>query len=307
MRSCLTKQGSTTTTISRSELRGQRQRPFHRGAQGDRDRSDEAGTTSRRPIRRGRWWPVLRAAERTATWQRRPRLGTRGRRDRWPAMGPRALERPAQRLPVHPDRGHGRRQAAGHVQRGLPGRLRPRPRDDRDRRAQRRSPRRMGGSGRWSSSPTDPTVVQSLSILIEGDDNQVKTVGEIHQPDNLETTVNGLYITEDPAAASSSRSRNRARMPPERRPLASGSTSCRRVAQCRRQGGSVGRSGPDRRGPTPPRRGVGRMGVHWDRRRFVHLRPRQVPRERTGPYALGRKTGRSRTGRTSAKAVSSSW
>jgi len=50
-------------------------------------------------------------------------------------------------------------------------------------------------------SPTDPTVVQSLSILIEGDDNPVKTVTEIHQPDNLETTVNGLYITEDPGSS----------------------------------------------------------------------------------------------------------
>jgi hypothetical protein len=50
-------------------------------------------------------------------------------------------------------------------------------------------------------SPTDPTVVQSLSILIEGDDNPVKTVTEVHQPDNLETTVNGLYITEDPGSS----------------------------------------------------------------------------------------------------------
>lgn len=49
--------------------------------------------------------------------------------------------------------------------------------------------------------PTDPTIVQSLSILIDGDDNPVKTVGEIHQPDNLETTTNGLYITEDPGSA----------------------------------------------------------------------------------------------------------
>ena len=46
--------------------------------------------------------------------------------------------------------------------------------------------------------PADPTKVTSLSILIEGDDNPVKTVLEIHQPDNLETTFNGLYITEDP-------------------------------------------------------------------------------------------------------------
>jgi hypothetical protein len=46
--------------------------------------------------------------------------------------------------------------------------------------------------------PSDPTKVTSLSILIEGDDNPVRTVLEIHQPDNLETTANGLYITEDP-------------------------------------------------------------------------------------------------------------
>jgi hypothetical protein len=45
--------------------------------------------------------------------------------------------------------------------------------------------------------PSDPTVVQSLSILIEGDDNPVKTLREIHQPDNLETTPNGLYVQED--------------------------------------------------------------------------------------------------------------
>jgi hypothetical protein len=49
--------------------------------------------------------------------------------------------------------------------------------------------------------PSDPTVVQSLSILIEGDDNPVKTVGEIHQPDNLETTANALYIQEDPGSS----------------------------------------------------------------------------------------------------------
>jgi len=49
--------------------------------------------------------------------------------------------------------------------------------------------------------PSDPTVVQSLSIFIEGEDNPVKTVGEIHQPDNLETTKNGLYITEDPGSS----------------------------------------------------------------------------------------------------------
>jgi hypothetical protein len=49
--------------------------------------------------------------------------------------------------------------------------------------------------------PDDPTKVTSLSILIEGDDNPVKTLGEIHQPDNLETTQNSLLVTEDPGSS----------------------------------------------------------------------------------------------------------
>lgn len=51
--------------------------------------------------------------------------------------------------------------------------------------------------------PNDPTKVTSLSILIEGDDMPVKTLDRIHQPDNLETTLNGLYITEDPSSSQS--------------------------------------------------------------------------------------------------------
>ena len=46
--------------------------------------------------------------------------------------------------------------------------------------------------------PDDPTQVDSLSILLDGDDNPVQTLGEIHQPDNLETTRTGLLVTEDP-------------------------------------------------------------------------------------------------------------
>jgi hypothetical protein len=49
--------------------------------------------------------------------------------------------------------------------------------------------------------PKNERKVTSLSILIEGDDNPVKTLTEIHQPDNLETTANGLYITEDPGSS----------------------------------------------------------------------------------------------------------
>jgi hypothetical protein len=54
--------------------------------------------------------------------------------------------------------------------------------------------------------PEDPTVVTSLSILVEGEDNPVASVdpvasfNEIHQPDNLETTAaGGLLVQEDPS------------------------------------------------------------------------------------------------------------
>jgi hypothetical protein len=55
----------------------------------------------------------------------------------------------------------------------------------------------------------DPTEAE-ISILVQGDDNPTGRLGdpalsinEIHQPDNLETTVNGnLLITEDPSSAS---------------------------------------------------------------------------------------------------------
>jgi len=49
--------------------------------------------------------------------------------------------------------------------------------------------------------PNDPTKVTSLSILVEGDDNPVKTLTEIHQPDNVESTATGLLITEDPGGS----------------------------------------------------------------------------------------------------------
>jgi len=49
--------------------------------------------------------------------------------------------------------------------------------------------------------PSDPTKVLSLSILIEGDDAPVKAPGEIHQPDNLETTASSLLVTEDPGSS----------------------------------------------------------------------------------------------------------
>jgi hypothetical protein len=54
---------------------------------------------------------------------------------------------------------------------------------------------------RMTLDPTDPKNVLELKILIEGDDNPVKTTTEIHQPDNIESTPVGLYITEDPGSS----------------------------------------------------------------------------------------------------------
>lgn len=49
--------------------------------------------------------------------------------------------------------------------------------------------------------PSDPKVVTSLTVFVEGDDSAVKTLNEIHQPDNLETTATGLLVTEDPGSS----------------------------------------------------------------------------------------------------------
>lgn len=49
--------------------------------------------------------------------------------------------------------------------------------------------------------PADPTKVTSLTVQVEGDDNPVKTLNEVHQPDNIETTATGLLLTEDPGSS----------------------------------------------------------------------------------------------------------
>jgi hypothetical protein len=47
----------------------------------------------------------------------------------------------------------------------------------------------------------DPRKVTSLTVFVEGDDNPVKTLSEVHQPDNIETTVTGVLLTEDPGSS----------------------------------------------------------------------------------------------------------
>nr|MDQ3093239.1 hypothetical protein [Actinomycetota bacterium] len=47
-------------------------------------------------------------------------------------------------------------------------------------------------------SPTNPTVVTSLSILIDGDTGGYNNPAALHQPDNVETTKTSVLVTEDP-------------------------------------------------------------------------------------------------------------
>jgi hypothetical protein len=47
----------------------------------------------------------------------------------------------------------------------------------------------------------DPTKVTSMTVFVEGDDDLVKRPDEIHQPDNLESTPNGILVTEDPGGS----------------------------------------------------------------------------------------------------------
>jgi hypothetical protein len=54
---------------------------------------------------------------------------------------------------------------------------------------------------RMELDPSDPTKVTSLTIFVDGDTSPVKSPGAIHQPDNLESTLNGLLVTEDPGSS----------------------------------------------------------------------------------------------------------
>jgi hypothetical protein len=49
--------------------------------------------------------------------------------------------------------------------------------------------------------PEHPSAVTSLSVFVEGDDSPVKTLNEIHQPDNIESTAAGILVTEDPGSS----------------------------------------------------------------------------------------------------------
>ncbi len=49
--------------------------------------------------------------------------------------------------------------------------------------------------------PENPRQVTSMTVFLEGDDSPVKTLSEVHQPDNIETTNAGILLTEDPGSS----------------------------------------------------------------------------------------------------------
>ena len=62
------------------------------------------------------------------------------------------------------------------------------------------SPSTNGRVWKMVLDKSDPTKVDSLTILIEATPAR-QDPAEIHQPDNIESTPNGLLITEDPGSS----------------------------------------------------------------------------------------------------------
>ena len=154
----------------------------------------------------------------------------------------------------------------------------------------------------------DPTKVTSFSILIEGDDAPVKAPNEIHQPDNIESTLGSLLITEDPGSSQQfppgsdvpGAPNFDARATTARIWQHNLATGTKRVVAKVNQSAdeSAGRQGRQS-DPGQPRR----LGVERHHRRLEHLRPRRVPGRRPGGHVRGRRgsaAGRPRHAHVSA-------
>ena len=148
----------------------------------------------------------------------------------------------------------------------------------------------------------DPTKAK-LSILIEGDDNPVKTLGEIHQPDNVESTKDGLFVTEDPG--SSQQFPFGSTDPNGARPPGCGDTAS--TGDARRSSPSVNQAadeGPTDRDAVTSRGEPRRLGVERHRRRLEGLRQGRLPGRRPGRNAHRRGGAARARSPTSARAAS---
>ena len=132
----------------------------------------------------------------------------------------------------------------------------------------------------------DPTVVTSLTVFVEGDDNPVKTLNEVHQPDNIETTANGLLLTEDPGSSQQFPSPSRSRIPRMQRRAA----LVRPVLGHTRGRRSRSTSRPTAARPMSDGRSLPATGAHGRRRHrrcLQGVRQGHVPDHRPGAHALG--------------------
>ena len=147
---------------------GRRQsRALHQGAEEHRDRP-EPGRLRDQGRRRG----LPRCRRTTAAGRPTSRSSRRRSRHRRSAVGAPALERPEQRVPVRPRRGHRLRQAARHGERRLHRRLGQGPDAAPGPRA--RQPFRSTNGRVWKMvlDTNDPTKVTSLTVFVEGDDSR---------------------------------------------------------------------------------------------------------------------------------------
>ena len=142
----------------------------------------------------------------------------------------------------------------------------------------------------------DPTKVTSFSILIEGDDAPVKAPDEIHQPDNIESTMHSLLIQEDPGSSQQFPVGSDVPGSPNFDPRATTAriwqydlaTGTKRVVAKVNQ--SADETAIDKDADPQPRQPRG-VGVERHHRRLEHLRPWRVPRGRPGRDARDRRGG----------------
>ena len=126
--------------------------------------------------------------------------------------------------------------------------------------------REIGGIGRPGAR------VLSLSIFVEGDDSPVKTLNEIHQPDNIETTPNGILSHGGPGLEPAVPGRIAAAERDDRAPLAR-RLATRRARQVAAKVDQSADGGADRR-----RRRAGRqLGAHGRRAASSTRRPPSGP------------------------------
>ena len=139
------------------------------------------------------------------------------------------------------------------------------------------------------TDPDDPTKA-TLSLLIEGDDQPIKTVAEIHQPDNLETTAAGSLMVTGGSGLGPAVPGRVDRYESDDRALVVGRPRHRRD-DGGGKGRPVGRRGVDRRGRGGRRQPRG-LGVQRRRRRIGGLRRRRLLRHDPGEHALAREGDR---------------